>query len=620
MSASERPDDFVFNRIKDKISQIDPVAFCERYLTLDGKPYRLSSSGYRPYTEIFRYIGIKALEKNSKPIVILKSRQSAATTMASALEMYFMGCGLFGVDDKPPIRIIHAFPQLDLAFSYSKVKLNNMISASVSANDELLPKGQKSKSHMQALLDTDSPTNDSLQFKQFKGGNHIFIESTGIDGARFRGKTADIIFYDEIQDMSAAAISNAAKVLNRAQYGNTGSGVSVFFGTPKQAGSVFYDIWNKSSQQFYYLGCEKCREYFPLYTPGSNSWEDTWLYGMTVRCTHCGCEQDKMEAQQRGKWVATRDPNECPYVGYFINQIFLPGITKEKVIAEKPGISPINTERAYQNEVLGEFFHGEAAIITMDQIRDLCGDPERKFRSSSIATEDAPVFLGIDIGAKNDLEQLVDSDRSKAQGQSYSTAVVLAPTGPTRLEIVFATKFKRNDPESKKGLIREIIRKYQCNLTICDIGFAEDLNHDLQTEYGGKFLSSRASNKIVNHIKYDEDIFPKIITFERDFHIAQLFEQMKRGNIRFPLGDYEKVAWLMTQCTNMEIKPSISRTGEINAHYIKSGPNDGFMALLNAYLAYKFYISNGFKIQVGANNTVKKEQALIITGYVPKMR
>ena len=66
----------------------------------------------------------------------------------------------------------------------------------------------------------------------------------------------------------------------------------------------------------------------------------------------------------------------------------------------------------------------------------------------------------------------------------------------------------------------------------------------------------------------------------------------------------------------------MSRGGDYEAHYVKgSTPNDGFMALLNAYLAYRFYVSNGFKIQGGGGSgEPPKEKACIITGYVPKFR
>ena len=105
----------LFLKLKKDLLNLDPVYFCENYLLLDGKPFRLHGNGYKPFADIYSYIGIKALEPNSKPVIMVKGRQVGATTMASALEMYFMGSGIFGIGANPPIRIIDAFPQLELA-------------------------------------------------------------------------------------------------------------------------------------------------------------------------------------------------------------------------------------------------------------------------------------------------------------------------------------------------------------------------------------------------------------------------------------------------------------------------------------------------------------------------
>jgi len=467
-------------------------------------------------------------------------------------------------------------------------------------------------------LDQSASANDSLQFKQFVGGNHLWIESVGLDGNRLRGKTADILLFDEIQDMGLDGVGNSLKILNKSPYGN--QGVQVYFGTPKQKGSEFWKIWEKSSQQYYYLGCEKCEKHFPLYTPGNNDWENIWIYEYIVRCTHCGHEQDKHKAADRGKWVATRDVADCSLIGFHINQLYMPGFTREQMEAQKPGIHPANTERTYQNEVLGEFFQGEASILTPEEIREKGGDPERKFSSSK--SDDTLVFLGVDIGAKQDLEQLVDSGKSKFQGQSYSTAVVVSVSSPYRLKIEYAMKFKRNDLESKKTYLEELMRRYSVNLAVMDIGFTNDFSEVMQTQYGDKFLSSQASGKINNKVKYNSEIFPKVINFERDFWIAEMFEQIKKGHVRFPLGNYEQVAWLMHHCCAFDIKPSISRYGDVNPHYVKSGANDGFMALLNAYIAYKFYLTDGFK---NTNPLLQKEhnkqiEAPVLLGYIPKMK
>lgn len=628
MSTLNIEDKELFLKLKKQLLMMDPVTFVETYLTLDGKPFSLHGNGYKPFSEIYRYIGIKALEPNAKPVIIVKGRQVGATTMASALEMYFMGSGMFGTGEKPPMRIIHAFPQLELAAAYSKTKLQQMIISSVPAPGQEGNKASKPKSYMQSLLDQSTATNDSLHFKQFLGGNHLWVESTGLDADRIMGRTADILFFDEVQKTTGQAIGNALKILTTAKYGKQSKGVQIYFGTPRRKGSDFHKMWQTSSQQYYYLGCEKCDKHFPLYTPGSDDWKKIWLYGYVVKCTHCTHEQDKLQAAERGKWVALKnsDDEDCDMIGFHINQLYMPMFTREDIEKEMPGKHPINTERVFMNEVLGEFFQGDASPITPEEIKEFCADAGRKFSSRIVTPPNTInqqiVVAGIDYGARADLEQLANPDKVKASGQSYSTAVVLVAKGPGLLSIEFATKFKRNDIESKKGIIDQIMRQYGIQLAIGDIGYSNDFSALLHQSYGDRYLVSRAHNKVNNHVKFTTDSFPKEIIFERDYYIGELYEQMKKGMIRFPFGDYEKVAWLIEHCSSMEIKPSISRTGDPSIHYIKgSTPNDGFMALLNAYLAYKFIISKGFT----NNNPLLQFQSfkelnkpLVTTGYVSR--
>lgn len=606
----------LFDKLRNSLLNLDPVAFCQNYLTLDGKPFNLSKGGYKPFADIYRYIGVKALERNSKPLVFVKGRQVGGTTMAGALEMYFMGSGLFGVGENPPVRIIHAFPQLDSAAAYTKTKLNTLISNSVT-QDQKDKRTGKTKSYMQSLLDPN-PSSDTTHFKQFSGGNHIWIESTGVDADRLRGRTADIIFFDEVQDTPQTALTNATRILTTAKYGAVNQGVQVYFGTPKRKGSTFHKIWQASSQQYFYLGCESCQKHFPLYTPESDDWEKVWIRDFIVKCTHCGREQDKRLAAERGKWVSTRDPDECDYIGFHLNQLYMPTFQLNDVLKEKPGVHPINTERVYRNEVLGDFFQGDASPITPEDIQQNCADVGRKFRATISPGEEDIVVMGIDYGAKADLEQLANPERTKGIGQSYTTGVVVSIKGAGIINIDYALKFKRTDPEGKRGIIDELMRKYSVNLVVGDIGYSSDFSANLHAAYGDKYIVSRAHPKVNNFIKFSVDAYPKEIVFERDHYIGELIEQMKLGKVRFPYGSYEQIAWLVQHCSSMELKPIISRSGDPVIHYEKGNtPNDGFMALLNAYIAYKFLITNGFRLNANKVDLTKNKQPLAVMGYIP---
>jgi hypothetical protein len=126
----------VFDTFKSSILNLDPVTFCENNLTLDGKSFRLRTNGYKPFVDIYRYIGLKALNEDSKPIVLVKGRQVGATTMGANLEMYWVASGLFGKNNKPPMRVMHCFPQLDLAAYYAKAKLSPTITKSKQIKDK----------------------------------------------------------------------------------------------------------------------------------------------------------------------------------------------------------------------------------------------------------------------------------------------------------------------------------------------------------------------------------------------------------------------------------------------------------------------------------------------------
>lgn len=959
MQDKNKEDQELFSSIKDKLLNFDPVSFAEKNLTIDGVSFNLKDNGYKPFADIYRYIGIKAIEKEgSKPVILTKGRQVGGTVMACVLEMYFLGSGIFGNGVNPPIRIMHTFPLAEQAAGFSKTKFSQMMGTSKLVEEVNLKSKNKPKTIMQSLLDTTSPTNDSLTFKQFVGGNHIFIDSIGSTGDRLRGKqlcletelptpngfiklkdlkegdqlfdengeictvtrlhsinyspeayritfddgatvdacadhlwitqtkkdrnkklkgcikstknilntikysgennhsvfcsspvkyeekslsldpyllgiwlgdgdgsgrietadpiilekydhkiiphstnnkskscsyrvngltskllelgllkntykkfneiynkiipekymlasveqrlallqglmdtdgccykdgrceftqtreelavqvyqlilsfgikakiskkeswfngirykdsyrimfktdlpvfrlkrkldkltknsskvvnrfirsiekieskpmrcitvdspshlflitknyipthnTADVFFFDEVQDTTGEAISTGKKILTTAKYGSPGNGVQVYFGTPKKHGSDFHRMWQESSQQYYYLGCENCKKHFPLYTPGSDDWEKVWLYGFTVQCTHCGHQQDKKDAANRGKWVATRNEEDCLYIGFHLNQLYMPHFSKEKVLGEKPNVNPINTERMYQNEVLGEFYQGDSSPITLEEIREKCGDRDRKVRARIAPGEEPMVLFGIDYGAKSDIEQLA-SPSAKTAGQSFSTGVILTVKGPKLFHVENAIKFKRNDFESKKSIIHQMMKQYSVNLAVGDIGYSNDISEVMQKECGDKYLVSRAQNKVNGNIKYTEDVFPKEIVFARDYYYQEVLELLKNGNIRFPFAgaSSDHMEWLLHHCTNLEIKPVISKYGDPAIHYVKSGINDGFTALVNAYIAYKFLITKGFtelnpNIQnIGLHKS--KEKFNIMTGHIKR--
>ena len=102
-----------------------------------------------------------------------------------------------------------------------------------------------------------------------------------------------------------------------------------------------------------------------------------------------------------------------------------------------------------------------------------------------------------------------------------------------------------------------------------------------------------------------------------------MFTLMKKGAFRFPLGSYEYIAWLISHCSSMEVKVTRDRSNNAKLTYVKGlTPNDGLMALLNAYLAYKFYISKGLKNTnlLFGKETFNENKVQGLGVYLPNMK
>jgi hypothetical protein len=598
----------LFNEIKSEFLKLDPVAFTEHYLKLDGNPFKVSGAGWRYMADIYRYIALKAVHTDGKPIVILKGRQVGATVMAGALELYFTASGLFGIGDKHPISVLHCFPALAAAQRFSQSKLDSLINTST--NDYI---NQQKLGYNPRTKKVSSSQPDNMTLKRFKGGCNLWIESLGNDGDRIRGMSCDVLLADECQDMSPVAMGVAIKTLTQSKYGQLGSGVQVYFGTPKTKGSYFeINLWNQSDKRYYFLGCTKkeCGHYFMLSTPGSEEWKNIWLYEKVIKCPKCGHEDDKRILVENGKWMATepcdKEGKEKPFVGFHISQLYVPTLDKKYILNQHPDNNKASSERLYYNEVLGEFYSGSDMPITRDEIEKFCRD-NRAF-TGHILPNERKAWMGVDWGGK------VDSENASA-GQSYSCVVVISADASGLINVEFAYKMKSSDLQHQMEFVKEMYRKYNLSVTVADYGFGHHICGELQKVYNSKFISAVTSGNMKKSITYNKDTLQ--LTWNKDYYIEELYDIMRKGKVRFPWKSFEKIDWLIEHITSMEARQTVVN-GISKKTYDKGPmPNDGFMALIYAYLAYKFDVSRGFSTP---NNPSQTSMPLPKMAYLPRWK
>ena len=107
------------------------------------------------------------------------------------------------------------------------------------------------------------------------------------------------------------------------------------------------------------------------------------------------------EAIENGKWVSTRKSDDCKFVGFHINQLYIPYFSKQNIINLMPENNPTQTERIWNNEVVGEFYSGYGLPLTKADIYNNCRDQDRTF-STRIKSNTKTTYLGVDWGGKDD--------------------------------------------------------------------------------------------------------------------------------------------------------------------------------------------------------------------------
>lgn len=348
---------------------------------------------------------------------------------------------------------------------------------------------------------------------------------------------------------------------------------------------------------------------FLLYTPGSDKWKEVWIEGNTVKCPSCGHFQDKVDAVENGKWLPTPGKEDAKLVGFHFNQFFIPEFTRETIEGQTPENNPMNSEIIWNNEVIGEFHSGEGLPISFEEIYHACRDETRMMRKS-IPDGEKLTYMGVDWGGKPDIDGV-------KRGESFSVGVIISIDHSERFVIEYATKLKKVGFDDKILFVDNMFRLYGLKMAVGDIGYAHDLSEKLKAEYGDRFKTARNAGQVSGGIKYNADELEIVV--EKDMIIEEVFNLLRRGQIRFPWGSYESISWLVRHCCSMESRPKKRADMVVGNTYVKGREqNDGLMALIYAYLAYKYDKTRGFKVNPNRPSGFNAPRPVL--GYLPRIR
>ena len=578
---SQNIDPKILDSFFDSFESLTSLGWMEKNLSLpdtDGK-FLINDCGRDFLKEPLKYMTFEALTPNGKPVVVLKGRQVGMSVTAEAIYLYLLTSGNYS-----SLKVFHAFPFVEQTTKIHDQKIMPMIERSVNIHKKAFTSdtehlvGKKIEKGARRLGEWNKT------IKDFRSGNQLFVDAVSRDASRMRGLSFDVIVFDELQDMTQKAVDNVAETLSATKYGPTRQGVQMYFGTPLLGGSYFEKVWNLSDQRNYHLKCNSCEDIFPLYIYGDREyWKKIWIKEEIIECPLCLTRQSKTDLIKNGEWIPLNDHGM--FRGYFLNQLYMPGVTKEYILNKEKRMAPMQ----FANEVLGEFYNDYASRITPIEIIETCAKDDLTYQDFIIPEQHKTITQGVDWGGKIGVEM--------SGGQSWTYSVVLNYDERADQFIVeHINKILDKDPDEQLNRIVSIGDKFSCRYTVCDFGYGHDKIPRLNLKIPNKVMGCY-STTTKRPFNFSDKTDPQFISVNKDYIISELLSMIRQGKISMPyknIDDRYKTEDLITQICSMREKDRISG-GSLLKHYVKGdGPNDAFMALMYAYIAYRFFTTNKF--------------------------
>jgi hypothetical protein len=249
--------------------------------------------------------------------------------------------------------------------------------------------------------DADSKSVRSMGLMQF---GRSFLNIMNATEGSATSISADFVFNDEVDLSDQKMIALFASRLQNSIYR-----IKQRFSTPTWTGYGIDGTYGSSDMQEYHCKCSACRSWeLPLFNkdyvhipglPDSVALSDITtemlpkldLDNAVIACTRCGSPLD-LDTRHR-EWVATY-PQRTHARGYRVRPFSSGRISVPYIVTQLDSYRKKDFIRGWYNTVLGEPHTETNARLDEGQIRTIMKTPGDQEISS-----DAPVFLGIDIGA-----------------------------------------------------------------------------------------------------------------------------------------------------------------------------------------------------------------------------
>jgi DNA-directed RNA polymerase subunit RPC12/RpoP len=385
----------------------------------------------------------------------------------------------------------------------------------------------------------------------------FYFGSAWADGDSLRGISGDMVFFDEVQDITQTAIESIEKSVSHSEIKDPVTelnGKCFYTGTPKQKGS-YYDrvLWGQSDQKKWSVTCEHCghKQFMSMKNVMVEN-EGTDKERRYFGCLECEEELNR----ENGEWIPTKPQNKM-YSGYLFNQLNMSWISANQIWRDYTTMDAMT----FANEVLGEFYSGNEQPISYEDVL-ACTDKSFSLKKFS----QTPTVMGIDYGS----------------GGKSKTIITIGHRGIHKGKKKLIIDYIENCPiDNHEELVAHIMglkEKFNVEKIVGDIGYGSYEAQKLYEAYGREAIACRYVSYL-NDPKKREFKGNYTLQVDRTYSMDKLVDMFHKGEIVIPYKNPDEVEYFFDHYTALELTFTESTTSTGRKLYDHSTPDDAFHSL-----------------------------------------
>ena len=413
-------------------------------------------------------------------------------------------------------------------------------------------------------------SNDSVLSKVFSNDSRIDLRGAYLSADRIRTMTADMLYFDEFQDLIPDLIPAIEEVLSSAYMPELAEAKRKYppkvryLGTAKTGRDPLTFYYERYSTHFEWA--------IPCYNHTPTHWnlireDNIGLEGLI--CDKCGKPINVND--EKAHWVSTevRNPKEKTIAGWRVPQVIVP-ISDWSVIIDKRN----RYADQFYTDVLALPFEQGSVPLTEQDMEAVCDPKEPNIKSAWVKwarlSESYPTFAGIDWGPA---------------AKSYTVLSIGGYYGTNKFRYVFFKRYEgvESEPAPMLDDILYWLNYFSVKSVGVDYGFGFGMNDRLMRAYAQpvfRFQHTDSGRPAVWDTKQ------KLYRLNRTVMMTHMIEGIKRKEFIFP--SYESMGPLIHNF--LAIRSEYSKRERLYYTHSPDDPDDAFHSSLYAFLVSCRYV------------------------------